>query len=484
MNSLVKSTMLYTVGNILPQAINFLMLPIITRYMSIEQFGIIGSMSVIQYMLSFLFSLSLESSIIRLYWDYDSESERKKFLGTIFSSISLNSLILLTLLFVFHNYIAKFFNQIEFFPYYVFTILATFFATFSYVPLSLYRLRSQPIKYFTLSLTQLILNTFFIIWFVVFQKKGAEGMLEGKMIASAILVPFFVLIAVKNFSFSVNWKMLKKGIYFSFPIIVTMIAAWVLSQADKMFIAKYFSLGEVGIYSLSRQIAAIISLVSGAFALAYNPLFFEIANSRIGDDNKLKLEKYNFVFTILLILFWFIISLFAKEAIQLFLNNRYYLAFKFVPILSFAFVISSTSSVLLGNNFQQSKKMKENMVISIIGAGLTIILFFFLIIPFGALGACLVAVISNTTIFTFSYYYTKSKCYFVCFNWKELTPLLTVLVVIVAFAQIFEFLPFMLLLVIKLLIVFALGIFILKRYKNQIMTLFKNPILKRYLSEL
>ena len=103
-------------------------------------------------------------------------------------------------------------------------------------------------------------------------------------------------IIIKHIKIKFKFAMLRDSLSFSLPIIPTLIAAWIIQQSDKIFIADYLSMEDVGIFSLSKRIAGLLTLVSGAFMLAYHPLYFEIANQDDKIDAKSKLYKYNNVF--------------------------------------------------------------------------------------------------------------------------------------------------------------------------------------------
>ncbi len=160
-----------------------------------------------------------------------------------------------------------------------------------------------------------MLNTGFILFFLVFKEESALGVIKAKMYASLLLLPVFITIIVRNVKFNFDYEILKNCLKFSMPIIPTIFAAWILGQADRVFIADYLSLHDLGIYSLSRRIAGLIGILAGAFTMAYHPLFFELVNSKTSNNEKLR--KINNTF-ILMIIFWGLCLGFAIKRIDLF----------------------------------------------------------------------------------------------------------------------------------------------------------------------
>jgi O-antigen/teichoic acid export membrane protein len=268
-----------------------------------------------------------------------------------------------------------------------------------------------------------MLTTGLILWFIVSKEEMGLGVIKGKMIGFLILSPIYIVIVLRHIRIKFKLEMLKNALSFTLPMIPTLVAAWMLGQSDKIFIADYLSLEDVGIYSLSKRIASLIALVAGAFMLAYHPLYFEIANS----DNQVwarrKLFKYNNIFILSIILISFLVVFLSKETIYLFLNERYHEAYKYIPWLVIAVLFASVSSTVLGASFQQSKKMKQDMYIGIVAAVMTVGLYFLLIRNFKLYGMISATILASITIFIVAYIYSKKKCYFIPINWKYVIEL-------------------------------------------------------------
>jgi O-antigen/teichoic acid export membrane protein len=58
--NLAKNTILYTIGNFLPQAAGFILLPIYSKYLLPEDYGIVSSMQVISSIFIIFFTLAID----------------------------------------------------------------------------------------------------------------------------------------------------------------------------------------------------------------------------------------------------------------------------------------------------------------------------------------------------------------------------------------------------------------------------------------
>lgn len=437
MSKIIKNTSLYTIGNIVPQAAGFLLLPIYTRCLTPTDYGIVSSMQVLNTILAIIFTLAVERSIYRLYWDYKTEKEKKDYLGSIVVALGGIATIVLALLFLFKGLVGLIYKSIPFYPFYVYAIITAYFTVFERAPKIYLQLQQKAGSFVILSIIQFFVNTVFILWFIVELKAGATGMLKGQMIGHGMMLPVFLLIAFKIINFTVKPSILRESLKFSLPMIPGLLSAWVLSLSDRIFIERYFSLADVGIYSLGYKIAGLVLILSGAFNLAYNPVFYKLANSNDQLAARKQLFSYNNTLVMVILVICFLISLFSKEAIVIFLDARYADAYKIIPIIALAYFVSQAGG-LMNRSIYQEKKTVAIMLISIFGAVLNIGLNFLLVPILGAYGAAYATVLSFTGLFIIEYWYAK-KCYFIPYQWSKIVPaflLLSFIVILSLFINI------------------------------------------------
>lgn len=469
-SKIIKNTSLYTLGNILPQAAGFILLPIYTRYLSPAEYGIVSSMQVLSTILAVFFTLAINRSIFRLYFDYKTDKDKKDYLGTITISLFFISISILLLLFIFRGFVGQIFKSIEFYPYYFYAILTSFFLIFSLIPKIYFQINEKAGKFVFLSILQFLLNTVFVLWFIIGKQAGAAGMLQGRMLANIVIIPLFIYISSRTINFTFKPKILKESLVFSLPMIPALLSAWILNLSDRIFIERYFNLHDVGIYSLGYRIAGLILIFSGAFYRAYNPVFYKLANSENRNEARKKLHKYNSSYILVILIVVFFISFFSREVITLLLDPKYIEAYKIVPIIALAYFISQTSG-LLNLSIYQDKKTLQIMYMILGSAGLNILLNFLLVPKLGAWGAAYATVLSFATFFVVKYWYAK-KCYFIPFAWGKIFAIFFPLLATVLLFQYGLNMDIYLSLFIKILICGIIGVFFMKKYYPQIKTIF------------
>ncbi len=108
------------------------------------------------------------------------------------------------------------------------------------------------------------------------------------------------------------------------------------------------------------------------------------------------------------------IVLFSREFISL-IDSRYQYALTLAPVLIMGIVVNQVAE-LSNRSFYQEKKTKTIMTITIIGAGINIILNYILIPMYGSMGAAIATLLSFLIIFIIKYQYSK-KLFFIKHDW-------------------------------------------------------------------
>ena len=128
-----KNTIFYTFGQLLPKIAGIALLPLYTNYLSPEEFGIINAMVALELVLIVFFTATLERSVMRIYWDYKSQNEKKELIGSIIIMTLLIGFIMIFMLFIFSKSLNLIFISIPFFPFFVYAIMITFLKSFTLV---------------------------------------------------------------------------------------------------------------------------------------------------------------------------------------------------------------------------------------------------------------------------------------------------------------------------------------------------------------
>ena len=409
LKSLFKNTIIYSLGRILPQAINFVLLPIYSEYLSPSQYGIIESMLVLSTILTIIFSFATERSMFRVYYDYKEEEDKKKFIGNTTILIAISATFFLGLTFILHTPISKIYSEIPFNPYFIYAILIAYTTAFSYITQTLFQVKENALAFFITSVIAFLIEILLTIYFVIIKKEEAIGLLKAKLIANTLMFPLYLYVIKRASIFQIDKSIIKNIFFFSLPMLPSLLTSWVMNMSNRVFIENYFTLQEVGIFSMASKLSSIATILLGALFTAYNPMFYRLASNEDQLMAKNKIQELNQLLVGAILMVSFVVVLFSKEVVFI-LNSRYQEAVLYIPILVLANAVNYLAGIY-SLMIYQNKKSGIIMYIYIIGAIFSIIFNYILVPQFGAFGASWVNVIASLMILLLSIHYAKKNYY-------------------------------------------------------------------------
>ena len=150
-----------------------MLIPIYTRVLTPSDYGIINSMDVLSSILFIIFTLGINRSVPRLFFDFKTHTSQRTFIGSINIFLFASASIMLFVTFIFKDQISLIFSSIDFFPYFALAIITSYLSVFSQVPMALLRITEKVKSFIGISFGQFLIGTIFTLVLVVFLKRGA-----------------------------------------------------------------------------------------------------------------------------------------------------------------------------------------------------------------------------------------------------------------------------------------------------------------------
>lgn len=392
---LVKTTIYYSIGEIVPRIISFLLLPILTKFLTADEYGIVSYTNSVMTFIFVIATLSLNTFVLRNYYSTKNENSRKELIGSVFLFIfGFNCLLILLQLFFFPLIIDFFKINIPFKPYFQLAIFNNFFDVISIIPLVLYRVKENAKGFLILSLSRTLLQFLMVYILVVIYKQGLLGSYYARLIVNIPFMFIYFYMVFKNSIFKINFKLIREALRFTLPILPGSLAFLFVSLSDRVILERYISLEELGIFSVAITLATVLNIVIQALYKTFEPVLFkEYFNSDFQQTN-LKLYK---IFLLAVFVGAFGASIFSKEFFIIATSGVFREGYKLVPLLIVSVVIAGVNTYL-NVLMIANKKQKMVSLVSTISAVISVILNFIFIPYFGYYGA----IIASACSFLFS----------------------------------------------------------------------------------
>lgn len=236
---------------------------------------------------------------------------------------------------------------------------------------------------------------------IMFFKIGIPWLLT--MVIVGFLYNIFLLIRVLEinhvfFSFKLfNYKQVKSILKVSFPLGLAVIFNFLYDKVDVLLISKLADFTQVAFYNVgyglykTSTLSFSFLLVAGLTKISY------LSRNKIGI--RLFLRKYLKIFSVICLLIFLILFLGAEFMIKIIYTNKFDDSILIVKILSFA-ILGLALNNLTGVVLTGIGLFKENMIVTMIGLLLNVILNIIFIPLYGIIACAIITIITEYFIFT------------------------------------------------------------------------------------
>ena len=404
MSNLVKNSTIYAIGDIAPRLLSFISFPILTTYLSPAEYGIVNYVNTVNLFLTILGFLCLNTYYLVYYYRMKDETEQKRLLGNLSVFVVGLNTVVTVLLFCIGPYFFDFIgSNIDFYPYLAIGLVTNLFNILAILPSALFRLQERPLPLTILNVLKGVLIFGLTLWLVVGYQFKAEGILLANMAVTVIFGIIFAWITARNMIWNINWKQIKKALIFSLPLLPGSLSYYLVSMSDRILIDKYLNLNDLGIYSTASTLALILNIVAYGAYKAFEPYFFKIYGTSQFTAQFIKVRNAYFFVIISGALG---LALFAKEFFQLFSEEKFHIAYYYVPMILIG-VVASSMTMLYGTIVTAREKTKINSAISMCGGVLSVFLNIVLLPRLGIVAACIASAVSLCFMLIASIHFSK-----------------------------------------------------------------------------
>ena len=470
-----KETLIYGFGGLIAKSISIILLPLYTNYFTPDEYANLEFLVIIVNFFGTLAMLGMDSAQSRYFFKY--KKKGKLLQAEIVSSIlqfrifwSFIIILFLTLFSPLINFI--FFEKLET-EYFLIAFLSILFIQVMGQSAEIMRLTFRPWKYILIISAQSWLATIIIAISLLYFDRGIQGVFLGSLIAS-LISGFIGWYQIKEF---VNFKKLHFNwwfqlIRFGAPLAPASLVFYLMNSLDRWFLLKYQGEEVVGIFVAGAKISLLMTLAAEFFRKSFLPHGLENMNKKNGADFFRITAKFYFTIMCIGII---LITYLSPVISKFFLGKEFQESWKIIGVLAWQGVAYG-AIVILSIGIWKVEKTYLNLFNLFLGLVSGIILNWFLIPPFGIMGAAIATALANF-IWVFFTYLTSRYFWNIYFDIK-----LFLMQIIISSSYIFIFLNYYnLKILITLLLILFIYLLIVISYqkfeRKKLINFFKNKIL-------
>ncbi|WJG09743.1 oligosaccharide flippase family protein [Aliiglaciecola sp. LCG003] len=390
MQTIAKFGQIYTLGNLVNRSAGFLLIPLYTYTLTLEEYGLLAILLALTDILSLLFGFGFTAGIGRFYFDVDSNSEtatqdRQVIVSTVFIGVLLTSIFIGVAAYPLSlalTYII--FNSTEHSTLFMVAIWGLIFTILFEVLIGYITVQKKAWLFFSVSMCKAVLFISLNIGLVYFLELGVLGIVYASFISMASISIVGLVGVFKQVGFQFSYPIFIDILKYSLPLVPSAVSNAGMTLAERFFLNLLAGPAAVGAYALACKLASLLRMF---IATPFSQIFFvRRFESLAANENQQEFHKIFLIFVGIMASSSLFLSLFSIEIIDIIAPKNYSSVSIMLPLIGLSLVVASINqNIELGILFT-----KKTWAIASIG-----IVSFILCLPsnwlfigeFGVLGA-------------------------------------------------------------------------------------------------
>ncbi len=444
---LAGETVWYGASSILAKFLNYMLTP----YLALKFRGTpeYGEMSLVYATISFV-NIGVLFGLDYAYFRYIQRKEVQNDLyPTLLISLLTSTILITTLIIILRVPLADYIDVAKHPHYITLSAFLIAFDALSALPFARLRHEGRPRRFALIRVSGILLNIALTYFFLsvcpsllkthpnsiiglIYQPK--LGFVTYVLLAN-VLQNFFQLILLspllKGFRWTFNFPLWKEIMIYALPLTIAGFGGMINETFDRIMLDRRlphtgdFAAYQVGIYSGCYKLSLLITLFVQAFRMGAEPFFFR---QSVEDNAQRTYARVMKFFVILVSGMFLFVSLYLDIWKYFITDHSMWAGLKVVPILLFANIFLGIY-YNLSIWYKLSKSTRAGAYITLIGAGITLIINYLFIPRFSYMASAWATFICYGSMMVLSFIWGQ-KVYRVPYAWKKLVAYMVIVAMI------------------------------------------------------
>jgi len=318
---LTGESLIYGLGQVSGRAVNLLLVPILTRTLAPEAYGVSDLVLAYSQTALLVLVLGMDSALARNFYEEPDRAARVRMVSTslLFRvATGTAAAALLALLVV--PVTAPLLAGEAYRKYLTIGALTIPFTLIGLFANDVLRVTFQPWKFIALNLAQTVMVGGLTLVLVLGRDLGVVGVFYGKLGGDALTAALGLALCRKTIGAGFDRATLRRMLHFGLPLVPAAFLYGVIGAADRFFLQRTHTLEVVGVYAVAVKFFALASIGVAAFHLAFSP--FAYARAREPEAPRLFARVLS-LYTAVASLGALVVAAFAPEIVSLLAPGAY-----------------------------------------------------------------------------------------------------------------------------------------------------------------
>ena len=274
----------YFAASVLTKLAGLVLVPIYTDYLSPSEYGVLGTLDAVSRLLPLFISLYLDASFIRFYYTErrtSAEGVRRLYSTQFWFVVFWGSGVCVVGLVLAPTLIQPLVDT-PFLPYMPLVFAAPLFTQLGIMGSQVMRADLHAREVSVINLGSFVATAAVSLTLLIGFGYGVTSLLWGLTAGPFFSFVVFTVIAVRRrlLVWTFDWSTLRRSLLFSLPLMPNLAGGWINGFSNRIILAGYGTLAEVGLFTISAQLAYVMYFLTDAVTQVQDP----IGMSALTDD--------------------------------------------------------------------------------------------------------------------------------------------------------------------------------------------------------
>jgi O-antigen/teichoic acid export membrane protein len=267
-----KDLVSYGLMSGLAQASGLLLLPVLTRAFSVDEYGAVDVVATFVALCSTALQLALPNALARYWSQAAGEGERAALVVSLLLCIAGAGLAaLLALVFAAEPLARWLLGTLAEGAYLQLGGAIALLTALAMIPSTVLRMQRRILAYNAVQLLATTLSVALAIGFVYGLGSGIRGVFLAQLLGAAASLALGLLLVRRLLSAQASGPALRRALAFGLPMLPGTLAAWVNAQIDRLLLLVFLGLDGVALFGVTARIASLVTFLLLVFRQAWGP---------------------------------------------------------------------------------------------------------------------------------------------------------------------------------------------------------------------
>jgi O-antigen/teichoic acid export membrane protein len=275
LHKLSGESLVYGLGQVSGRAVNLLLVPILTRVLMRQQFGVADLVTGYSASVLLVLVFGMDAALARFFYQQPDRAARLRMTSSSFAFRVTTGVAVALGLWLLAGPLAVGLTGSDAYTKYL--RIGALTLPFTLLTLwcnDLLRVTFQPWKFVALNVTQTALVGGVTLALVLGRGLGVAGVLYGKLAGDALAALLGLVLCRHHLRPRLDGAILRGMLRYGLPLVPVAFAYGMIGSVDRWSLQHFASLDEVAIYAVALKFFAVVTLGVSAFQLAFMPFAF------------------------------------------------------------------------------------------------------------------------------------------------------------------------------------------------------------------